>query len=205
MWNALTTDFALLLVTINPMAIVPVFLGVTAGMSKADQRKTALRATIIATIILLFFLALGQVLLGQVGVSLPALRVAGALVLLILGLRMVYGEISDSPSGNGGAGDIAVFPLAMPMLAGGGSITAIVSMTDHYTNSIGEQVATALVMLVVMAIIYVVLIFADRIQAWIGATGINVVSRIMGLVLTALAVQTFFSVFKPLLPGEIYP
>ncbi|WP_421694924.1 MarC family protein [Aestuariivirga sp.] len=203
---SIASDFMLLLVTINPFAVVPVFLAVTRGMTAQDRRRIAMRATVIATVILIFLLAFGQLFLEKVGVTLPALRIAGALVLLILGIRMVFGEVPGSqPVKDEEPGDIAVFPLAMPMLAGGGSIAAIVAMTDHHINSLVDQAVTAIVLLAVMAIIYAVLRSAEKIQSAIGATGTNVMSRIMGLVLTALAVQTFFSVFQPLLPAAIYP
>lgn len=203
-----SAEFVLLLVTINPFAALPVFLSATAGMSGTERQRTALRACVIASVILLFLLAFGQLFLEKIGVTLPALRIAGALVLIILGLRMVFGEVPGGSGGSSGAapaGDVAVFPLAMPMLAGGGSIAAIVAMTDHRVNSIAEQAVTALVMLAVMAVIYAVLRSAEAIQKAIGDTGTNVMSRIMGLVLAALAVQTFFSVFGPLLTAAVYP
>jgi multiple antibiotic resistance protein len=199
-------EFVLLLVTINPFASVPVFLSVTAKMTATERNRTALRACLIASVILLLLLAFGQLFLEKIGVTLPALRVAGALVLLILGLRMVFGEVpGGSAEGDAPAGDVAVFPLAMPMLAGGGSIAAIVAMTDHTVNSLADQAVTAAVMLAVMAVIYAVLRSAEAIQKLIGDTGTNVMSRIMGLVLAALAVQTFFSVFGPLLGPAVYP
>jgi multiple antibiotic resistance protein len=199
-------EFVLLLVTINPFASVPVFLSVTAKMTAAERNRTAFRACLIASVILLFLLAFGQLFLEKIGVTLPALRVAGALVLLILGIRMVFGEVpGGSAEGDAPAGDVAVFPLAMPMLAGGGSIAAIVAMTDHTVNSLAEQAVTAVVMLAVMAVIYAVLRSAETIQKAIGDTGTNVMSRIMGLVLAALAIQTFFSVFGPLLGPSVYP
>lgn len=201
----ISSEFVLLLVTINPFAAVPVFLSVTASMTAAERNRTALRACLIASVILLILLALGQLFLEKIGVTLPALRVAGALVLLILGIRMVFGEVPGGSSGSAPAGDVAVFPLAMPMLAGGGSIAAIVAMTDHTVRSIAEQAVTAVVLLAVMLVIYVVLRFAETIQKWIGDTGTNVMSRIMGLVLAALAVQTLFSVFGPALGTAVYP
>ena len=199
-------EFVLLMVTINPFAAVPVFLSVTAKMTAAERNRTALRACLIASVILLILLAFGQLFLEKIGVTLPALRIAGALVLLILGIRMVFGEVpGGSAEGDVPPGDVAVFPLAMPMLAGGGSIAAIVAMTDHTVNSVAEQAVTAAVMLAVMAVIYAVLRSAETIQKMIGDTGTNVMSRIMGLVLAALAVQTFFSVFGPLLGPAVYP
>ena len=181
-------------------------LSVTAKMTAAERNRTAFRACLIASVILLFLLAFGQLFLEKLGVTLPALRVAGALVLLILGIRMVFGEVqSGSAESDAPAGDVAVFPLAMPLLAGGGSIAAIVAMTDNTVKSFAEQAVTAAVLLAVMAVIFAVLRSAETIQKLIGDTGTNVMSRIMGLVLATLAVQTFFSVFGPLLGPAVYP
>jgi multiple antibiotic resistance protein len=202
----ISDEFVLLLVTINPFAAVPVLLSVTAKMTAAERNRTAFRACLIASLILLFLLAFGQLFLEKLGVTLPALRVAGALVLLILGIRMVFGEVqSGSAESDAPAGDVAVFPLAMPLLAGGGSIAAIVAMTDNTVKSFAEQAVTAAVLLAVMAVIFAVLRSAEAIQKLIGDTGTNVMSRIMGLVLATLAVQTFFSVFGPLLGPAVYP
>ena len=202
----ISDEFVLLLVTINPFAAVPVLLSVTAKMTAAERNRTAFRACLIASVILLFLLAFGQLFLEKLGVTLPALRVAGALVLLILGIRMVFGEIQGgSAESDAPAGDVAVFPLAMPLLAGGGSIAAIVAMTDNTVKSFAEQAVTSAVLLAVMAVIFAVLRSAEAIQKLIGDTGTNVMSRIMGLVLATLAVQTFFSVFGPLLGPAVYP
>jgi multiple antibiotic resistance protein len=202
----ISDEFVLLLVTINPFAAVPVLLSVTAKMTAAERNRTAFRACLIASVILLFLLAFGQLFLEKLGVTLPALRVAGALVLLILGIRMVFGEIQGgSAESDAPAGDVAVFPLAMPLLAGGGSIAAIVAMTDNTVKSLAEQAVTAAVLLAVMAVIFAVLRSAETIQKLIGDTGTNVMSRVMGLVLATLAVQTFFSVFGPLLGPAVYP
>ena len=202
----ISDEFVLLLVTINPFAAVPVLLSVTAKMTAAERNRTAFRACLIASLILLFLLAFGQLFLEKLGVTLPALRVAGALVLLILGIRMVFGEVQGgSAESDAPAGDVAVFPLAMPLLAGGGSIAAIVAMTDNTVKSFAEQAVTAAVLLAVMAVIFAVLRSAETIQKLIGDTGTNVMSRIMGLVLATLAVQTFFSVFGPLLGPAVYP
>ena len=202
----ISDEFVLLLVTINPFAAVPVLLSVTAKMTAAERNRTAFRACLIASLILLFLLAFGQLFLEKLGVTLPALRIAGALVLLILGIRMVFGEVQGgSAQSDAPAGDVAVFPLAMPLLAGGGSIAAIVAMTDNTVKSFAEQAVTAAVLLAVMAVIFAVLRSAETIQKLIGDTGTNVMSRIMGLVLATLAVQTFFSVFGPLLGPAVYP
>jgi multiple antibiotic resistance protein len=196
----LVTDFTTLLVTINPISVVPVFLGLTGGKSRAERRRTALRACLVATAILLFFLIVGQLLMEAIGISLPAFRLAGGLVLLTLGLRMIYGDVASGPGSGEISGDITVFPLATPMLAGGGAITAIVILTDNYTFSILEQASTAIIMMVVMAVSYLVLVSAEPIQRWIGETGTNVIGRIMGLILAALAMQTLVTAVKSILP-----
>jgi len=201
MFRDIITDFMTLLVTINPISVVPVFLGLTGGKSPAERRRIALRACLFATAILLFFLAVGQFLMEAIGISIPAFRFAGGLVLLTLGLKMVYGDVASAPASGQASGDISVFPLATPMLAGGGAITAIVILTDNYIYAVPEQAATALVMMVVMAISYVVLVSAEPIQRLIGETGTNVISRIMGLILAALAMQTLVSAAKSILPA----
>src|SRR5205814_6824441 len=107
---------------------------------------------LVATAILLFFLIIGQFLMEAIGISLPAFRLAGGLVLLTLGLRMIYGDVTSGSGSGQASGDVTVFPLATPMLAGGGAITAIVILTDNYTFSFLEQAGTAIIMMIVMAL-----------------------------------------------------
>jgi len=200
----LVTSFTTLLVTINPFSAVPVFLALTGGKSAPEQRGIALRACMIATVILLFFLAAGQMMMEAIGISLNAFRLAGGVVLLTLGLKMLYGEVGGS-GGTPPHGDISVFPLATPMMAGAGSITAIVVLTDNYKYSIVEQATTAVILVVIMIICYVVLAAAEPIQRLIGDTGTNVIGRVMGIILTALAMQTLVNAMKDILPTGAIP
>ena len=140
-----------------------------------------------------------------IGISLPAFRLAGGLVLLTLGLRMIYGDVGGAPASGQASADVTVFPLATPMLAGGGAITAIVILTDNYTFSILEQIGTAIIMMVVMALSCLVLMSAEPIQRLIGETGTNVIGRIMGLILAALAMQTLVGAVKAILPPGTIP
>ena len=200
----LVTSFMTLLVTINPVSNVPIFLALTGGKSGPERRRMALRACLIAAGILLFFLVIGQIVMEAVGISLNAFRLAGGVVLLTLGLKMLYGEVG----GSGGAppsGDVSVFPLATPMMAGAGSITAIVVLTDNYRFSIAEQAGTAVMLIVVMVICYLVLAAAQPIQRLIGETGTNVISRVMGIILAALAMQTLVNAMKDILPAGTIP
>jgi len=206
MYDTFITDFMTLLVTIEPIGVIPVYLALTGGMSAAERRRVALMACIVATIILLFFLAFGQMLLEAIGISLPAFRLAGGLVLLTLGLKMIFGGTESEKDGGvaakpRAAKDIVVFPLATPMLAGGGAITAIVVLTDNHHFSIIHQSETAMTLLMVMVLSYLTLLLASPIQRLIGETGTNVVGRIMGLILAALAMQTFLTALKGILPA----
>jgi multiple antibiotic resistance protein len=204
-YDSFITDFMTLMVTIEPIGAIPVYLALTGGMNAADRHRVALMSCVIATAILLFFLVLGQILLEAIGISIAAFRLAGGLVLLTLGLRMIYGvgendTTTQIPAKPRAVKDIIVFPMATPMLAGGGAITAIVVLTDNHQYSVFQQAATAATLLLVMVLSYLTLMLASPIQRLIGETGTNVVGRIMGLILTALAMQTFISALKTVLP-----
>jgi len=204
MGRELVTAFMTLLVTINPVSNIPIFLALTGGRPAKERRRIALRACLIATGILLFFLVVGQIIMEAIGISLNAFRLAGGVVLLTLGLKMLYGEVGGTGA-TPPSGDISVFPLATPMMAGAGSITAIVVLTDNYKYSIAEQAGTATIMIVVMVICYLVLVAAEPIHRLIGDTGTNVISRVMGIILAALAMQTLVSAVKAILPVGAIP
>jgi multiple antibiotic resistance protein len=204
MGKELVTSFMTLLVTINPISNVPVFLALTGGKSAKERIHIALRACIVATIILLFFLVIGQIVMEAIGISLNAFRLAGGIVLLTLGLKMLYGEMGEGAAAHP-SGDISVFPLATPMMAGAGSITAIVVLTDNYKFTLPEQAGTAGVLILVMAISFACLVAAGPIRRLIGDTGANVISRVMGIVLAALAMQTIVNAVKDILPAGAIP
>lgn len=200
----LVTAFMTLLVTINPISNVPIFLALTGGKSPGERIRIALRACIVATIILLFFLAVGQIVMESIGISLNAFRLAGGVVLLSLGLKMLYGEVGGDGEAHP-SGDVSIFPLATPMMAGAGSITAIVVLTDNYKFSVAEQAGTAIMLLLVMGISFACLAGAEPIRRLIGDTGTNVISRVMGIILAALAMQTIVNAMKDILPVGTIP
>jgi multiple antibiotic resistance protein len=191
----LLEDAITLFVVVNPIGLVPLFIALTTGQTAPQRSAIARRAVVIAAAILVVFVVVGQVMLTGLGVTLPAFRVAGGLVLLVIALRMVLSE-GDSRAGatgsapRGGPADIAVFPLAMPFIAGPGAVMAAVLLTDNDTFSVLEQAATALVMLGILGITYLMLLGAETVQRYIGATGANVLSRVLGLVLAAVATET---------------
>jgi multiple antibiotic resistance protein len=188
-------DIVTLFVVINPIGIVPLFIAIAGNESVAVRRRIAGQAVIIAAAILLVFVAIGQILLEALGIDLASFRIAGGLVLLIIALRMVLEEVRGGAVRDPAAarGNVAVFPLATPFIAGPASIMAVVLLTDNNTYTVWQQAETAVLLLIVIAFTYICLIGADLIQRLLGSTGANVVSRIMGLMLAALAVQSMLS------------
>lgn len=177
-------------VTVNPIGLVPLFISVTGHETPAARARIAARSAMIAGGILVAFIAGGQVLFDALGIHLPAFRVAGGLILLLNGLNMVMGDGAPPPATDKDARDVAVFPLAMPYIAGPGTIMAAVLHTDNDVVPIFEQALITLVLLAIVAVAYGAMLAAGRIQSWLGATGINVVTRVMGLILCGLATET---------------
>ena len=191
----LLEDAITLFVVVNPVGLVPLFIALSSEHTPAQRRAIARRAVLIAAAILIVFVVVGQILLTGLGVTLPAFRVAGGLVLLVIALRMVLSEGdsragSTAPAPRGGPADIAVFPLAMPFIAGPGAVMAAVLLTDNDSFTVAEQAGTTAVMMGILAITYVMLLGAETMQRYIGPTGANVLSRVLGLILAAVASET---------------
>jgi multiple antibiotic resistance protein len=193
--SKLLEDAITLFVVLNPIGLVPLFIALTSEHTRAQRRTIAGRAVVIAGAILIVFVVVGQVMLTGLGVTLPAFRVAGGLVLLVIALRMVLSD-DDARSGShtsarrAGPSDIAVFPLAMPLIAGPGAVMAAVLLTDNDAFTAAEQAATAAVMVGILGLTYVMLLGAETVQRYIGPTGANVLSRVLGLILAAVAAET---------------
>jgi len=194
-------DAITLFVVINPFGAVPVFLAVTRGMPPEERRGVARRAVAFAAAILIAFIAVGEIVLDGMNITLPSFRVAGGLVLLLVALKMVLQAESDpafvSDARRTGAADVAVFPLATPFLAGPGAIMAAVLLTDNDSSTLLDQAVTGSIVVAIFAFTYVVLRGAVVIQDRLGTTGASVMSRVFGLVLAALAVQTMLDGLRP--------
>jgi len=188
-------DFVTLLAVYNPVGIVPEYLYFTRDVPPDERKRLALRSVLIATAILFAFLVLGQVLLEALGISLPSFSIAGGVVLLVISLRAIFEGVHDEVAveekkAATGVRDLAVFPLATPLIAGPGGILVVVLLTDNNRFSWPEQTVTALMLLVVLLFTYLVLRAAESVQRVLGVTGISVVSRVSGLILAALSVET---------------
>jgi multiple antibiotic resistance protein len=191
-------DFLMLLVTIDPIGTLALFVPITTGMNREAQRKTAVRAVAYGGMVLLGFLIAGQIVLSGLGVRLVSFQLAGGIILFILGIQMVFGTgvASGSPEPNH---DVAVFPLALPSIASPGSIMAVVLLTDNHRQSIPQQMATAVVLLLVLIITIAVLLLADPIHRLLGRNGENVLVRVMGLILAALAAEQVVAAIEMLI------
>ncbi|MGL4984426.1 MAG: MarC family protein [Plesiomonas sp.] len=191
MFESLIVQFVVLWAVIDPIGSIPVYLSKTSALSAQDRRKVASKAILVSTGILLFFLIAGQLLLEAMQIPLSAFQTAGGLVLLLFALTMIFGEGKPDQEMrmDYDISDLAVFPIAVPSIASPGAMMAVVMLTDNHRYAMGEQALTALVMLTVLIITYLLLRSASSIQKVIGRTGASVISRVMGLILAAVAVN----------------
>jgi len=191
MLKQIIENFVTLFVVLDPVGAIPIFLIATAGLAEADRRRVALSGTFVALIVLMIFLWCVQYVLDWMHIGVPAFRVAGGVVLFIFSLQMVMQghhqgaerEPTRTPL------EIAVFPVAMPAIAGPGALLAVVLLTDNTRFSIPEQALTAGIMVVVLLFVLIALLLAGRIQRYLGSAGIMVMTQIMGLILAAFAMQ----------------
>lgn len=191
-WDLIVKEFISLWVVVDPIGSIPVFIAVTVGLQASMRRKIAVTAVVVAALILLFFLALGQILLEQLSISLDAFQMSGGIVLFLFALTMIFGDSKpdeEKKQIQDNIGHLAIFPLAVPSLASPGAMLTVVMLTDNHRHSLEEQVITALVMLAVLFITLLLFLMAGPIQRIIGDAGASVVSRVMGLILAAVAVD----------------
>lgn len=191
MFDSLVVQFVVLWAVIDPVGTIPVYLAKTVGLSPDDRRKIARNAILISAGILLFFLMLGQWLLDAMQIPLSAFQIAGGLVLLLFALSMIFGESKPDQEikMKSNLSELAVYPLAVPSIASPGAMMAVVLLTDNHRYSITDQFITTGIMLLVLSITYVLLLLANRIQHLIGNAGAAIISRVMGLILSAVAIN----------------
>lgn len=197
LWQAFVTLF----VIIDPFAVLPMFISLTRSETIAHKRKTALKASVIAAVLLLFFAFIGDTLLDAMGISEPAFRIAGGFLLLLAAIEMVVAKSSGIRTTTGDEAaeaahreDISVFPLAIPLIAGPGALTSIVVLMRQAENiSFSAQLGVILVLIIVLLITYLSMLVGDRILKVLGVTGTNVLTRVFGIILAALAIQNIIN------------
>jgi len=182
-------DFATIWTTIDPIGNVAIFAGLTASLSRSERYRTALRATLYATVILIVAVIAGQIILDAIGIRMQSLKVAGGLILFLFAVKMLFGGLDSKPGSPEAGRDLAVFPLAVPSIAGPGAMMAVIVLTDNDVYTVPQQAETGVVLLVVLLLTYIFLRFSDIILRIIGQQGAAVLVRVMGIILAALAVE----------------
>ncbi len=193
-------DFLMLLVTVDPVGTVALFVPITAALSVRERRSIARKAVFIAGAVLLGFLVAGEILLAHLGIRLLSFQLAGGVILFLFGLQMVFGTgVAAERAAAEPGHDIAVFPLALPAIASPGAITAVVLLTDNHRHSMAEQAVTAVVVVIVLLLTLGCLYASTAIYKYLGGTGANVMIRVLGLVLAALATEQIVAGIEALL------
>jgi multiple antibiotic resistance protein len=189
-----------LLFIVDPVAVVPAYLFITSDEAAEDQRRTAKRACIVMTILLIFFAATGNLLFRAFGITLPAFRTAGGLILWYVAMDMLRGERrtqegQEEVLEGQTKEDVAITPLAIPMLAGPGAISTVIVLSSQARGLLELGVVYAAVV-ITGVVSYLVLRIGENVLRRLGKTGIRVLTRIMGLILAAVAVQFVLSGIK---------
>jgi len=196
--HELTAAFIFLFTVIDPIGSVPVFIAVTKDYNEREKRIIALKAILASAVILLFFIVVGELILDAVKISIPSFQIAGGIVIFLFALTMIFGdskpesEISKSKNTT----EAAIFPVAIPSIAGPGAMLAVVLLTKNSEYSIWQQFQTSLILFGVLAIVLVLLLLATKVQKIIGDAGASIISRVMGLILSALAVANIIDGIK---------
>ena len=202
-----TSAFITLLVIIDPPGCAPIFASLTAGTDAAHRRMMAIRSAAVAWSILMFFALLGEPLLRTLGISLSAFRLAGGIMLFMIALDMVFErrterreERAEEIKGTPEAEDISVFPMAIPMIAGPGSIASIMLLTAR-ADGLVEDVIVLGAMTTVILLTLIALLMAGPLMKLIGAKLEAMITRILGVILAALAAQFVLDGLERSLPG----
>jgi len=190
-FSVILQEFITLWVVIDPIGTLPVFIAATAAIPAAKRRGVALRAVLVAFVVLLAFIIVGQLVLEGLGLDLQSFQIAGGIVLFLFALTMIFGPGKPEAEMEGAdlARNVAVFPVAMPSIASPGAMLAVVILTDNDRFSVAHQVMTSALMALVLAVTLVILLAAGPIMRVIGQTGAAVISRVMGMILAAVAVD----------------
>jgi multiple antibiotic resistance protein len=187
----LITAFATLFVVIDPPGLVPMFIALTQGMTNDRRRAMALRACIIAAALLTLFGLAGESILGFIGISMPAFRIAGGILLFLTALDMLFERRTQRREGQHADPDHdpSVFPLATPLIAGPGAIASVILLVGQSGPGWSGTVAVIALMLGMILVTYAFLLASPPLERLLGRTGTIVITRLLGMLLAALSVQ----------------
>ena len=194
-FDMMINAFVTLFVTIDPIGLAPLFLAVTSGASKQERNKIGLRSVVVAAGILLTFAFIGQMILSMLGISLHAFRIAGGLLLFVIAFEMVFEKRKERKSKSAEKAlsdaemhDLAVFPLAIPLISGPGAISAVLLLSSQTTNWI-EMGSILFVIAFVLGLVLFTFVIAGWVEKILGDNGRNILTRLLGVLLSALAIQ----------------
>jgi len=194
-------ELIILFVVIDPIGTLPVFFFATRDVPEHLHWRFALRAVLVAGAVLFFFLIAGQLLLEGIGLRLGSFQIAGGVVLFLFAMTMVFGEAKPAREIEEAERDHmagAVFPLAIPSIASPGAMLAVVILTDNHRNTLSDQAMTGVLLFLILLATLAILLLARPIKRLIGNTGANIVSRVMGIILATVAVDSVMSGFEAL-------
>ncbi|MFP4560404.1 MAG: MarC family protein [Thiohalorhabdus sp.] len=193
--DVLLNSFVVLFVVVDPIGNAPIFAALTRGLGGAERRVLAVKAIVLSAAILLVFFLAGNGLLSALGIGVPAFRIAGGVLLFLVAIDMVFARQSGLRGATASEQeeaqereDISVFPLAFPLIAGPGAITTVLLMASEGGTWTGQLVRLGIILTVLLLTLASLLLTA-RIMQVLGETGTNVIDRLLGLVLAAIAVQ----------------
>jgi multiple antibiotic resistance protein len=185
------TTFVTLFVLIDPIGLAPLFVALTRGMEETERRRVALRAIAVAFGLLMIFGLAGEPILKAIGISIPAFRISGGMLLFLMAVDMQFEKRSErrGKRAKGAQPDPSVFPLAMPLIAGPGALTGMILLTSKHSGDLGALIEVHVVLVVMLALTWALFRAGGMIERLLGATGVVVVTRLLGILLAALAVQ----------------
>lgn len=194
-WDQQFNAFVTLLVTIAPHSLAPLFLALTAGMNRKERASVAVRSSMIAFVVLILFSLFGIAILQLFGITVPAFRVAGGLLLFYIAFEMVFEKRQQRREQSTQTAitkdmirNISAFPLAIPLIAGPGTISAAILLADRYDSFAGRMALTP-ALFAAIAVTWATFLIAERLDVLLGETGRSVLTRLLGMLLAALAVQ----------------
>ncbi|HTE81829.1 MAG TPA: MarC family protein [Reyranella sp.] len=192
-------ELVTLFVILDPVATVPVFLAATAGLSRKQSLQVAAYAVSTAFGVLLFFIVGGQFLLNALHIAMPSFQLAGSIVLLLFGLKMVLGKVTEEAASIPPESSLlerSIYPLAMPGIAGAGAMLTVVLLTDNNVRTFKEQLTTTGELVLCMVALFGLYAMSGLLFRLLGRAGIEIVSRVFGLILASIAVNGLVTAIK---------
>ncbi|MAY62925.1 MAG: MarC family transcriptional regulator [Rhizobiales bacterium] len=194
-FDTLVSAFVTIIVMYDPPGMAAIFLGLTTGMTRGERMQLALRGTVLATAILVVFAIAGSAILKTLGISLEAFRIAGGILLFVIAFEMIFEKRHERHEKSAERAvtqdhisNIAVFPLAIPLIAGPGAISATILLAGTFATPF-ERMGLIAVLIVAALVLFATLVVSDRVDKLLGTTGRAILTRLLGVLLAALSVQ----------------